>query len=405
MAFLQSAAASGDLVPLSLGGHRAFLLNHPDYVEDVLVVHHAKFAKPAALHRSGGLLGTGLLTAEGELHRRRRRVAQPAFTPERLDGYAAAVTDAARRAQERWAAGTVVDMAAEMHALTLTIIGRILFSADLSSMTAEVRRAMTEASASLDPLFSLLAPIRRLRPARDLLRGLVDRLIAERLGSAETADDVLTILRREEPADGPTVTEQLRDDLLTLFVAGHDTIANGLTWTWLLIARHPEVEARLGAELGEVLGGQLPTFSHVKRLAYTSGVLAESLRLYPPSWVLTRRALEDHVIGGVTIPASAVVIVSQFLLHRDPRFFTRPLEFDPSRWEADRQPPPRFAYIPFGAGPRACIGQGLATMEGVLLLAAIAARWRCRARTPIACDARATLRPKNPVLMTLHPTP
>ena len=403
IAFLQGVAAEGDLVPFSLGGHRAFLLNHPDYVEDVLVLNHSKFSKPPALQRSRTLLGTGLLTAEGALHRRRRRLAQPAFSPDRMEAYAATIARSASRAHEQWQDGQIVDMAAEMHALTLAVIGQILFGADLAPEAAEVRRALTAASASIDPLFSLLAPARRLRPARDTLRALLDRLIAQRLASADDGDDVLTLLRRADGSGGQAVSDELRDDLLTLFVAGHDTIANGLTWTWQMLARHPVAEARLRDELGRTLDGQPPTFKHLKDLTYTGFVLAESLRLYPPSWVLTRRALADHDIGGTTIPAGAIIVVSQYLLHRDQRFFSDPLTFDPCRWDTARQQTrPRLAYFPFGAGPRSCIGQGLATMEGILLLAAVARWWQCSAVTPIGCDPRATLRPKAPVLMRLR---
>ena len=403
IAFLQGVAAEGDLVPFSLGGHRAFLLNHPDYVEDVLVLNHSKFSKPPALQRSRALLGTGLLTAEGELHRRRRRLAQPAFSSDRMEAYAATITRSASSAQGPWQDGQIVDMAAEMYALTLAVIGQILFGADLAPQAAEVRRALTTASASIDPLFSLLAPTRRLRPARDTLRALLDRLIARRLASADDGDDVLTLLRRADGSGGQGVTDELRDDLLTLFVAGHDTIANGLTWTWQLLARHPAAEVRLREELHRTLGGEPPTFKHLKDLTYTGFVLAESLRLYPPSWVLTRRALADHDIEGTTIPAGAIIVISQYLLHRDPRFFSDPLTFDPCRWTTARQETrPRLAYFPFGAGPRSCIGQGLATMEGILLLAAVARRWQCRAVTPIDCDPRATLRPKAPVLMKLR---
>jgi cytochrome P450 len=403
IAFLEGVAAQGDLVPFSLGGHRAFLLNHPDYVEDVLVLNHSKFTKPPALQRSRALLGTGLLTADGELHRRRRRLAQPAFGADRMEAYAATIARSAGRIQERWRDGQVVDVAADMHALTLEVIGQILFGADLASQAGEVRRALTVASASIDPLFSLLAPTRRLRPARDTLRALLDRLIAQRLASADDGDDVLTLLKRADGSGSQAVTDELRDDLLTLFVAGHDTIANGLTWTWQLLARHPVAEARLREELHRTLGGEPPAFKHLKDLTYAGFVLAESLRLYPPSWVLTRCALADHDIGGTMIPAGAIVVISQYLLHRDPRFFSDPLTFDPCRWDTGRQQMrPRLAYCPFGAGPRSCIGQGLATMEGILLLAAIAARWRGSAVTPIDCDPRATLRPRTPVLMRLH---
>lgn len=400
IAFLQGLAAEGDIVPFSLGGRPAFLLNHPDHVEDVLVVHQSNFSKPPAFQRSSVLLGTGLLTAEGALHRQRRRVLQPAFSPDRMEAYGTTVAACVERAHGRWHDGQIVDMAAEMHELTLAVIGQILFGADLAAQAADIRRALTVASASLDPLLSLLAPARRLRRPSVDLRALVDGLINQRLASPENGDHLLAVLRRSEGSAGQPVTDQLRDDLLTLFVAGHDTIANGLTWTWQLLARHPEAETSLHGELESILGEQTPAFTHLGDLTYTGWVLAESLRLYPPSWVLTRRALEDCDIGGTFVPAGAIIVVSQYLLHRDPRFFPDPLTFDPGRWDpACQQARPKLAYFPFGAGPRSCIGQGLATMEGILLLAALAGRWRFDAVTSIDCDPRATLRPKGPVHM------
>jgi cytochrome P450 len=199
------------------------------------------------------------------------------------------------------------------------------------------------------------------------------------------------------------VSDQLRDDLLTLFVAGHDTIANGLLWTWHLLADHPAAERRLHEELRRALHGRTPAFDDIKNLDYAGWVLAESLRLHPPSWVITRQALVDHEIGGTLIPAGAIAVVSQYLLHRDPRFFAEPLAFTPERWEAPAaEGRPRLAYFPFGAGPRSCIGQGLGTMEGVLIIAAVAGHWRCRPVEPINYDARATLRPRGPVMMRLH---
>ena len=249
IAFLQKLAAEGDLVQFSLAGRPAFLLNHPDLVEDVLVLNHARFAKPSALQRSGLLFGTGLLTAEGELHERRRRVAQPAFSPQRMNQYGATITQAAARVHERWRDGAIVDMAAEMHRLTMDVIGRLLFGADLSAQATEIDRALTQAAAAIDPLLSLLAPTRRLRPAARYLRTLVDRLIDQHVASGQDGNDMLSLLRRAEGSEREPATAQLRDDVLTLFVAGHDTIANGLIWTWHLLAQHADAEARLGEEL------------------------------------------------------------------------------------------------------------------------------------------------------------
>jgi cytochrome P450 len=286
-----------------------------------------------------------------------------------------------------------------MHELTMTIIGRVIFGVDLSSKAATIRQALADASASVDPLLSLLAPSRRLRPARDRLRAFVDGLIDERVASrAQGDDDVLALLMRLEPeAHGPS--RQLRDDVFTIFVAGHDTIANGLTWTWHLLATHPQVEARLVDEVTTVLAGRAPAAADVKALRYVGAVLSESLRLLPPSWVITREALQNHRLGDITIPAGAILVISQLLLHRDPRFFVDPLLFNPERWLTAAPARPKLAYLPFGAGPRACIGQGLAMMEGVLVLAAIAERWRLRPLGPIALDPRATLRPKGQVPM------
>ena len=419
IAFLEHLAAEGDLVRFALHGHPAILVNHPEYVEEVLVLQQAKFAKPPIFQRHGGLLGTGLLTAEGDLHRRRRRAIQPSFSPPRLVGYSATVVQCVDRLLERWRDQDrqVVDMAAEMQQLTLEIIGRILFSRDLTPDAVEIRRALAAASASIDPLLSLVAPVRRLRPARAYLRTLVGSLIDERRGfpdlkkerKKDPKDDILALLERVEgPAEGPeeeeAASEQLRDDMLTLFVAGHDTLANGLTWTWSLLADHPDVEARLHDELRDVLRGRSPSHEHLARLPYTGRVWAESLRLYPPSWVVTRQALEEHKLGGTTVPAGAIVVVSQYLLHRDPRFFPDPLRFDPDRWDAPSSPQSllRQGYIPFGAGPRSCIGQGLATMEGTLALAGLASHWRCRPVAPIGREPRATLRPRAPARMTLH---
>ena len=411
IAFLEHLAAEGDLVRFALHGHPAVLVNHPEYVEEVLVLHQAKFAKPPIFQRHGGLLGTGLLTAEGDLHRRRRRTIQPAFSPPRLVGYSATVVQCVERLLERWRGQDqqVVDMAAEMQQLTLEIIGRILFTRDLTPDAVEIRRALAAASASIDPLLSLVAPVRRLRPARAYLRTLVDRLIDERRAARETKDDILALLERvedsaEEAEAEERANDQLRDDMLTLFVAGHDTLANGLTWTWSLLADHPDVEARLHAELRDVLRGRSPSHEHLAKLPYTGRVWAESLRLYPPSWVVTRQALEEHKLGTTTIPAGAIVVVSQYLLHRDPRFFPDPLRFDPDRWDAPSSPQSllRQGYIPFGAGPRSCIGQGLATMEGTLVLGGLASHWRCRPVAAIGREPRATLRPRAPARMTLH---
>jgi cytochrome P450 len=408
--FLEQLARAGDVVDFVVAGRAAFLLNHPDHVEDVLVTNHVKFKKPPALRRSGELLGTGLLTAEGSLHQERRRVAQPAFSPQRLAGYGDVVTAAARRMSHAWQDGATIDIASSMQALTMEIIGRLLFGRDLTAHAAEVSRAMSAIAQSLDPLLAFLAPRLRRKAATAFLRTFVDRLIdeyseygepgehGEHDASRETSDGMVTLLRRAEESQGQSPSQQLRDDVTTLFVAGHDTIANALVWTWHLLGRTPEVAEKLREELSVVLGGSEPRFEHLEQLAYTRAVLSEALRLYPPAWILTRQAVEEHTIGRTRIPAGAIVVVSQYLIHRDARFFPDPLAFRPERWIADRGAErPRLSYFPFGAGPRSCIGQGLAMMEGPLILATLAAKWRCQPLGPIDADPRATLRPRGAV--------
>jgi cytochrome P450 len=398
--FLQRLAGQGDVVPFRLAGHRALLLNHPDHVEDVLSVNHAKFVKPSGFRRGRALLGNGLLTAEGPHHQQRRQAVQPAFGPHRMAGYAEIVVQSAEETCRQLQDGQTVDMAALTRDLTLTIIGRVLFGKDLADRAADVHKAVTTASASMDPLLTLLAPGRRLRPARDSLRAIVNGLIDECCSPEADAAPLAPYLYR---AENHQVTDQLRDDVLTLFVAGHETIANALTWTWNLLAQHPDAEGRLHDELRLLLGGRAASYGDLDVLTYTGWVLAESLRLFPPSWVLTRRAVDDHQVGGVPVPAGTLVVVSQYLLHRDARFFPDPLAFRPERWDPVRQyPRPKLAYFPFGAGPRSCIGQGFALVEGVLLLATIAQGWRCRSAGRVSYDVRATLRPRGPVPMTLE---
>lgn len=404
--FLQTLAADdGDLVHFSLAGQSAFLLKHPDDIEEVLVSHHQKFMKGYALRRAKRLLGNGLLTAEGDLHRRRRRVVQPAFSRQRMDAYGALMVACAARWCERWQSGQIVDVADEMNRLTLAIVGETLFGADVDALTAEVRQALTTAIDSLDALVSLLAPMRRVRPARERLSAIVDGLIAQRCRTDDDRDDLLSMLLHAQDSEGETDTEQVRDDALTIFLAGHDTMATALCWTWCLLAQHPDVEARLHQELDAVPGSRLPTPQDLSHLTYTKSVLAEALRLYPPAWLMARRAVEDHEVGTMLIPTGALVLMSQYLVHRDPRFFPDPLVFDPDRWLPDRQARrPKLAYFPFGAGPRSCIGEGFAWMEGVLLLATHAQRWRFRpvATDPIAIEPRITLRPRHRVTMILQ---
>lgn len=416
LAFLEDLAnAPGDVAPFSLAGKPAVLVKHPDVAEAVLVSEHYKFIKSYGLQRAARLLGSGLLTAEGERHRRQRAVVQPAFHRQQLERYGQIMVAHAIRFRDRWRDEQVVDVTAEAGSLTLTIVGRTLFGADVESLTAEVRQALKVASDSLDPLISLLAPAHRVRPARERLVAVIDDLIARHQAAGPDVGDrenLISLLLDSQQA-GPggaggisEIADQVRDDALTILLAGHDTIANALVWTWVLLARHADIEARMEEEVDAVLGRRSATAPDVSALMFTRRVLAESLRLYPPAWVVAREATEDCHLGGVPVPAGSIVLISQYLFHRDPRFFPNPSAFDPDRWLDDRPPGrPKMAYLPFGAGPRSCIGEGFAWMEGVLLLATFAQRCRLRfaeSGQSILPQPKITLRPPPCVRMVVQ---
>ncbi len=400
LGFLEGLAETpGDIVPFSLAGQPAFLLTHPDLVEAVLVTRHHEFVKAYGLQRAARLLGNGLLTAEGERHRRQRAAVQPVFHRQQLERYGQIMVAHAVRLRDRWRAVETVDVAAEAGALTLAIVGETLFGADVESLSVEVRRALMVASDALDPLVSLLAPTRRVRPQRERLAEVIDDLIVHHQRSGGDRENLISLLLASQEAGPHTITDQTRDDALIVLLAGHDTIATALVWTWILLAQHPEAGARIEQEADALLGSRLASAADVPALVFTRAVLSESLRLRPPAWVVARSAMADLELGGIRIPAGSIVLISQYLLHRDRRFYPNPTAFEPERWLDDRQAGrPKMAYIPFGAGPRSCIGEGFAWMEGVLLLATFAQRWRLG-----LMDRGASIRPRPTI--TLRPPP
>ena len=380
----------GDISFFKIGPQQAFFLNHPDLIKHVLVTNNQNFIKGRVLQRAKRLLGEGLLTSEDEFHRRQRRLAQPAFHRQRVATYADVMTEYAVRTSEHWRDGETLDMSVEMMRLTLAIVGKTLFDADVESDSDEVGDAMGVLMEFFDtltlPFFELLQKLplpqlRRFDNARERLDGIIYRLIEDRRRSGTDRGDLLSMLlmAQDEEGDGGRMTDQqLRDELLTIFLAGHETTANALTWTWYLLSQHEDIEKNLQAEFDDVLTGRLPTFEDVARLRYTEMVLAESMRLYPPAWAIGRLSKVDCEIGGYEVPARTLVLMSQYVMHRDERFFPDPLVFDPMRWTAEaRESRPQFSYFPFGGGPRRCIGEGFALMEGVLLIAALAQTGKC----------------------------
>ncbi|HEU4456661.1 MAG TPA: cytochrome P450 [Longimicrobium sp.] len=383
--------AHGDVAGFRFGPRRLYLLSHPDLVRDVFVTHHRNFIKSRALQRARVLLGTGLLTSEGDFHLRQRRMAQPAFHRDRVAALAGAMAAYAGRTADGWSAGREMDVAREMNRLTLSIAGDTLFGADVEGEAEGVARALDAALGMFDRLTNPLGVILdrlplpgtiRLRRARAALDATIYGIIERRRASAGDRADLLSLLlaARDDEGDGGGMTdEQLRDEALTLFLAGHETTANALAWSWHLLAAHPEAEARLHAEVDAVVGGRLPTADDYPRLPYARAVFAESMRLYPPAWAIGREPLEDFAAGGYRIRAGTVVMMSPWVVHRDPRWWPDPERFDPGRWTPEAEAAlPRFAYFPFGGGPRKCIGEGFAWMEGVIVLATLAQRWRLR---------------------------
>ena len=407
--FLTSLALDyGDVSHFSYGPQHLYFFNHPDLVRDILVTKSSSFMKGRALQRAKLLLGEGLLTSEGELHRRQRRMAQPAFHRDRIQQYGAVMIDRAAATSAEWRDGARLDVHHEMMRLTLAVVARTLFGAEVDAEADRIGVALTEAMEMFPILINPFAAIlqklplprvKRLRRAIATLDSTIYRMIEERRASGEDRGDLLSmfLLAQDEEGDrGGMSNTQLRDEVMTLFLAGHETTANALAWTWYLLSLHPQVERELHLEIDALLGDRAPIPADYPRLPYTEMVVAESMRLFPPAWVIGRLAIEDVEIGGWLIPRGSLAIVSQAVTHRDPRFWPDPDRFDPLRFSAAAKAArPRFAYFPFGAGPRVCIGEGFAWMEGVLVLAALARRWRVRVDGPVEPLPLITLRPRG----------
>lgn len=407
--FLRRAAAEhGDISHFTFGPQHVYLVNHPDMVHDVLVRYGRSFQKGRALQRTKVVLGEGLLTSEGELHKRQRRLAQPAFHRDRIERYAAVMIDRAARLRESWRDGAELDIHHEMMRVTLSVVAKTLFNADVDESADDIGKSLTELMGMFPLLVTPFGEYLRLLPLPqsrrfDAAMARLDRtiygIIEARRRSGRDEGDLLSmlLLAQDVEGDGGGMSDkQLRDEALTLFLAGHETTANALTWTLYLLSRHEAVERELHAELDRVLGGRLPEPADYPRLPYTEMVLAESMRLFPPAWGMGRLAMEDVPIGGWTIPRGAVVIVAPAVTHLDARWWPDPLRFDPLRFTPEgKASRPRLTYFPFGAGTRICIGEGFAWMEGVLILATLAQHWRVRITEEARPLASITLRPRG----------
>jgi cytochrome P450 len=414
---LKAANQHGEVVFIKLGPQDVFLVNDPELIKDVLVTDNKNFIKSRGLQMAKRFLGEGMLTSEGEFHRRQRRLAQPAFHRQRIAAYAEVMTSYAETMRDGWQDGNTLNIAAEMMRLTLSIVGKTLFDAEVASEASEIGEALTAIMKTFNritnPFAAIIAKLplpsnARMQKAHERLDETIYRIINERRKNNADRGDLLSmlLLAQDEEGDGSSMTDkQVRDESLTLFIAGHETTANAMTWTWYLLSQNPEVEAKLHDELDTVLNGRLPTFEDVAKLPYCEMILAESMRLYPPAWTLGRQVLNDYPLGKYVAPKGSIILMSQYVMHHTERYFPEPYRFDPERWRPEaREGRPKFSYFPFGGGPRVCIGESFAWMEGVLLLATIAQRWRLRLAEGQVVEPQpmVTLRPKYGMRMKLQ---
>lgn len=419
--YLQEMAREfGDVAFFHFGQQLAYFINDPEIIKDVLVNSQTKFHKSRMLQRAKVLLGEGLLTSEGSHHLRQRRLAQPAFHRDRLRGYGQSMIEYAVRSRDRWQPGETVNVATEMMQLTLAVVAKTLFNADVDKDSGDIGESL---AVVLEIFNTVLLPfseylqklplpsVKRFERARTTLDQIIYRIIAERRANPGDHGDLLSMLMmaRDEDGTGGMSDTQVRDEALTIFLAGHETTAVALTWALYLLSQNPEIEARLVAELDRVLGDRLPTFDDMPSLKYVEQVFAEAMRLYPPAWAIGRMTTEPYTMPAPhnwELEPGTIILMSPYVMHRDPRFFPEPERFDPDRWlpeNADKRP--KFSFFPFGGGTRVCIGERFAWMEGVLLLAVLLQKWKLTLDPAQVVEKKAllTLRPKHGMRMRVQP--
>jgi cytochrome P450 len=410
-AALRAVARGGQgAVGLRIRRRRVLLLLEPELARELLAGHAADTIKGPGLQRTRGVLGDGLLNSEGAAHNRARRLVAPAFSPRRLAGYVSAFTRCTQDCMSAWADGERRDMNAELGALTLRIAGQTLLGTDLSAQAPQVRAALEVTLAEfLGRGRGTGGDAGAARAARAALHRLVDDILEQRqqTRSEDRGDVVSALLASSAEPDGLTAGE-IHDHVMTLLLAGHETTASALTWTLYLLARHPSVQDRLRAEVGAALDGRPPTAGDLPSLTYTRAVISEAIRCYPPAWIIGRSLTTDLELAGWRLPTGSIVGVSPLLLHHDPRWFPEPEAFDPDRWLDDRRlAVPPHAYLPFGTGPRACIGEQFAWAEAITVLAVLAQSWTFRIDPGFVAipSYRITLRPAGEMPITAHAAP
>ena len=407
----------GDIVHFKIGPIRIVLLNHPDLIKEVLSTQHRNFVKGRPLEMAKELLGEGLLTSEGEFHKRQSRLIQPAFHRNMIESYATSMTKCAVRLMDDWEEGLKVDIKEEMTKMSMAIAGKTMFNTDVEKEATEINKALDTATSLFgriplpfaEWLLKLPFPgTLRFYRAKARLDDTISRMIDDRRRNKLDNGDLLSLLLRSknENGDGGGMSDQqVRDEALTLFLTAFDTTSTALTWTWYLLSQNPEVEAELHEELDHVLQGRLPTAEDIPHLKYTRMVLGESLRIYPPSYVIPRQAVQDFTIDKYIVPGGTIILMSPYLIHHDSRFHPDPEKFNPHAWDKhSRSQNSKYEYLPFSRGPRSCIGEPFAWMQGTLVLASIAQLWRIKLVPghPVEFLQLINLRPRYGMVMTLH---
>ena len=406
--FAQWARQYGDIFHYRVLFRHIYFLNHPDLVKYVLATNAHNFIKGEAVRFNRRIFGNGLVANEGDSWSRQRRLIQPAFHRDRIESYANIMVAYTERMLAGWQDGGARDIHEDMMRLTLEIVAMALFSVEIIPDRDRISVALTTLMELSSGPRMMLPPALRLVPTPGNLRysravrkldGVVYTMIRERRASGTVANDLLDTLLQAQYEDGtPMPKRQLRDEVMTLMLTGHETTAVSLSWTWYLLSQHPEVEMKLWSELQQVLNGRSPRMTDLPSLAYTERVVKEAMRLYPPVWALVRNPVKDCEIGGYRVPAGATILMSPWVMHRDLRYFNEPERFNPDRWLDERSKEmPRFAYFPFGGGPRVCIGASFAATEAALVLATVAQKYQIRVAEdcPIEPNPTITLRPRH----------
>jgi cytochrome P450 len=420
-AFMEMHRTYGDVVRIEIGPRTLHLVNHPDYAKYVFQDNNRNYTKGRGLELTKNVLGEGLLTSEGEFWRQQRRLIQPLFHRRRIEEFATTMARSTAELRQRWvegplASGEPVDVSEAMMRLTLDIVSKTLFStaltaAEFKTVSNVMRPLLHHATSRIASPFEFMdswpTPANRRQEARkEQLDQIVYRLIAQRRQSGQDHEDLLGLLMsaRDEETGERMPDRQVRDEVMTIFLAGHETTANLLSFTWALLSQHPAIRRRLQEEVDTVLQGRTPTMADVANLTFTNMVIEEALRLYPPAWIIGRQAIEDDEIGGYHIPAGSGVLISPYIIHRHPQFWDNPEGFDPLRFAPENsQGRPRYAFLPFGGGPRLCIGNRFALTEAAIVIAMLCQRFDLDLVPGALVEAEPafTLRPKSSIWMTI----